>query len=550
MKTNILIILSICEILFSCNQQKKSNQNSDIINTDYDKAYEFNTLNITDSAYIYYGKALDVFKKNKDNFGQAKCLLAMGKILTEKGNYFKSQDFSLKANHLFDKDDPVQYYHISDNFNNLGMISNNINKYSESKNYYKSALKYSENEADKITIIKNIANIYKEEKKYLQAINIYDSILPIAQKHNEKVYARLLSNLSNVKWLNDPNYNPEPLQLQALKIQENIDDKMGQNASYAHLANYFQKKDSQKALLYANMMYKVAKDVKSVDDKLEALQKITFFDNKNFHENFNQYISLRDSVQTARNIDNDKFATIVYGVEETKAQNAENETQIQKQYFLLAFLALLIIIISVWFRKRQIRLKQEKELEVKNTELRYSKKVHDVVANGIYQVMTKIENQESFNKDEALDELEFVYEKSRDISYEKVDEEKEFSKEISTLIASYNNTTVKTFTAGNNPAIWETISPTVKEEVFQMIRELMVNMKKHSQASHVALKFEKTNNTLEVQYKDNGVGISGELIYKNGLRNTVFRIEEIGGIITFDTKIEKGLKINFSFPVS
>lgn len=179
-----------------------------------------------------------------------------------------------------------------------------------------------------------------------------------------------------------------------------------------------------------------------------------------------------------------------------------------------------------------------------------SKKVHDVVANGIYQVMTKLENQKDFDRDKALDELEFVYEKSRDISYDKIGEEKEFSKVISELIASFTNETVKTFTAGNSPEIWESVPPTVKEEVYQMVRELMVNMKKHSQASHVAVKFDKINNTVEIQYKDNGIGISGDLIYKNGLRNTASRIEAINGTITFDTKIEKGLKVNLSFPVS
>ena len=61
---------------------------------------------------------------------------------------------------------------------------------------------------------------------------------------------------------------------------------------------------------------------------------------------------------------------------------------------------------------------------------------------------------------------------------------------------------------------------------------------------------EKINSTVEIQYKDNGVGISGDLIYKNGLRNTASRIEAIGGTITFDTKIEKGLKVNLSFPAS
>ena len=196
------------------------------------------------------------------------------------------------------------------------------------------------------------------------------------------------------------------------------------------------------------------------------------------------------------------------------------------------------------------KLKQEKEIEVKNTQLKMSKKVHDVVANGIYQVMTKIENQENFDRDKALDELEFVYEKSRDISYDKIGEEKEFSKVISELIASFNSETVKTFTAGNSPAIWESVSPTVKEEVYQMVRELMVNMKKHSQASHVAVKFEKINNVVEIQYKDNGIGIPGDLVYKNGLRNAASRIEAINGTLTFETKIEKGLKVNLSFPVS
>lgn len=549
MKSAILIFLSIFGILISCTHKK---QKSELINPEYDKAYEFNLSNISDSAYIYYGKALEVFEKNEDNFGQAKCLVAMAKILTEKGNYFKSQDFSFKANLLFNKEDTAQYYHISDNFNNLGMISNNLKKYHEAKDYYNYALKYSEDEISKITIIKNLATIYKEEKKYFQAIKAYDSILPIAKRTNEKVYARLLSNLSNVTWLYDSSYDPEPIQLIALKIQQNIDDKMGQNASYAHLANYFKTKDTQKALLYAHTMYKVAKEVKSVDDEIEALQKITSLDSKNYLTNFNQYTSLRDSVQTARNIDNDKFATIVYGVEEAKTQNAKNKTQIQRQYFLLGILILLIIITTIEYRKRKKKLQQEKELEIKNTQLKMSKKVHDVVANGIYQVMTKIENQENFDKEEALDELEFVYEKSRDISYEKSEpkETVEFAEKIFNLINSFRNERVNPYVNGNSLNIWNGVSDSVQNEIYQVIRELLVNMKKHSQASLVAFKFERTDDMIHIQYTDNGIGIQDEISYNNGLRNTVSRMESIHGEIIFDTQTEKGLKIYISFPAS
>ena len=167
--------------------------------------------------------------------------------------------------------------------------------------------------------------------------------------------------------------------------------------------------------------------------------------------------------------------------------------------------------------------------------------------------MTKIENQEHFDKIKALDELEFVYEKSRDISYEKSDnsiEEKDISEKISELIGSFKNESVNTYIAGNEKMLWENVSKTTQDEVYQIIRELLVNMRKHSGATTVSFRFERTENNISINYSDNGVGIPGDVLYKNGLSSTVSRIENISGAIIFDTKTEKGLKINISFPVS
>lgn len=542
----LLLFSSLIFIFFGCSKKSLSEES----NPFYDKAFDFFYSIHQDSAYIYFDKAKDEFSKSNNKFKQGKCLVFMAIISSNKGDYQASQDLSIEAIKHFNENDINQFEDIHSNYNNLGIASNNLKEYENAIRFYNNALKFTDKADSKLATLNNVASVYKDKKDYKNAIFIYNQILNNDQKPNDSIYSTVLTSLAISKWLANKNYNPEPELLKSLKIKERQNNLLGENASYYYLSDYYSDKNPDKALQYAKKMFTVSNKLNSADDQLQALYKLVELDTKNYKMFFKRYSFLQDSLQTDRNNSKNKFAIIRFDVERYKKQNAEKENDLLVQYILAGVLFSIIIIVLIIYRKRQSRLKQEKELEVKNTQLRLSKKVHDVVANGIYQVMTKIENQEHFDRDTALDELEFVYEKSRDISYDKADEEQEFSKKVSELIASFNNDTVKTFTAGNNPALWENISPPVKDEVFQIIRELMVNMKKHSQASHVALRFEKTETSIEIQYKDNGIGIPGDLIYKNGLRNAESRMAAIGGAIIFDTEIEKGLKVNLSIPAS
>ncbi|KPH12198.1 hypothetical protein AMQ68_21395 [Chryseobacterium sp. ERMR1:04] len=534
-------------LTYCSDKQKNSNEP----NPYYDRAFEFLEKKNEDSAYVYFDKAKDIFEEHKNRVMEGKCLINIAIISTNKGDYYSGQLISTQAIKYFNENDKDQFSYIYSNYNNLGISSDNLKDYKNAIRFHNLALKFANDEPNKIIALNNLGNVYKENKEYRQAIKIYKTILTNS-KSNNKTYPTALTNLAVSKWLANPNYNPEPDLLKALKIREIENDLWGQNSSHSHLADYFTNKNSEKALFHASKMYEVSKKIKSPDDQLEALKKIIELDSKSYKISFQRYSKLEDSLQTVRNNSKNQFALIRFDSEKLKTENAEKEVGLIQRNIGLAALSLLLIGGFFLYKRRKKRLQQENELKIKNNQLKLSKKVHDVVANGIYQVMAKIENQENIDKNEMLDELEFVYEKSRDISYEKIDskeEEEDFSKKISELIASFKNESINTYVAGNDKTIWKDLKISTQEEVYQIVRELLVNMKKHSQADRVVFKFERINNFITISYTDNGIGISGELIYKNGLTSTVSRIENVHGEIIFDTEIEKGLKITISFPI-
>jgi signal transduction histidine kinase len=76
----------------------------------------------------------------------------------------------------------------------------------------------------------------------------------------------------------------------------------------------------------------------------------------------------------------------------------------------------------------------------------------------------------------------------------------------------------------------------------------MINMKKHSYANNVVIRFEQPGNQISIQYTDDGVGFPRGQSFGNGLTNTGTRIQNINGKITFDPNTT-GTKIQISFPI-
>ncbi|WP_079243585.1 hypothetical protein [Chryseobacterium indologenes] len=524
-----------------------------------DKLYDEGTsLLLKDNieAYKKLQEALNYYYKTRDSSNISKSLICQAIAQKYTGDIFGAEATLVDALTFMKEGDESLY----SAYSTLGDIKYAQKEYASAEEWYAKGLsEKNTSEKDKFDMLNNKGAAEYRQKKYSEALKTLRSIDP-KNVNDINLKNRIKENIVYTQWLQDKNYPAQSEFEELLKLKLKNNDNWGANSSYSHLAEINQDSNPNISLYYAHQMLNTAEKIKSPDDRLEAIEKISLVDNpSNAIKNFKQYKHLSDSIQSYKNDNRNRFAYIKYDGEKKeienqrlKAEKVEKEFQLLWQYFLSGLLVALIIIIIILYKKRQKKLQQEKEIEVKNTQLKMSKKVHDVVANGIYQVMTKIENQEHFDRDKALDELEFVYEKSRDISYEKPDAKDivEFDEKISGLIGSFKNEDVNTFLAGNEKNIWNGVNDSAKDNVYQVIRELLVNMKKHSHASLVAFKFERNSNLIKIQYTDNGIGIPGDLSYKNGLRNTVSRIENIDGEITFDNTTEKGLKIYISFPAS
>ncbi len=475
LKKNILLLFIV---LLSCS--KKNPVSTNTTNVLYDKAFEYRDKQQLDSSFLYFYKAKDLFIKRKDSFGAGKCIVNMAIILTDKSDYYGGQETSLEAIKYFNENSEEDKYYLGTNYNNLAIATSKLKEYSKAIEFYKKAQKFITDSIDENISKNNLASSYKKEKKYISAIEILQTIIKNSPKR-DKEYARVLTNLGSTKWLRNPNYNPVPEFQEALKIRLKEKDNWGLNSSYAHLADYYTNYRPDSALTYARKMYNVSKQIKSPDDQIEALQKLINLENsENSKKYFKIYQNLNDSLQTARNKAKNQFALIRYETEKAKAdfmnaqaESSEKQNHIILQYFGIGFLALLFAYVYSWLKKRKI-------IAVKNTELKYSKKVHDKVANKIYQVMSQVENTNEIDKNALLFSLENAYEISRDISYDNdVNENQNFVEQLSHMLNSYSSDSVKTIFTGNSENLWEGVNFQSKTEVYLILQELMTNMKKH-----------------------------------------------------------------------
>lgn len=560
MKNLSFVLLSCILWLASCTTPDIKDVK--INNVLYDRAIEFRNANQYDSAFSYFSKAKDFYLQGNDSLGVGKSYANMAYILLNNNDYLGTQELSLTANTYLDSTKIDHHKSLHFNFYNLGIASEHLANYDGAISFYIKAQKYVK-DSQNLYILKNgIANAYRRKNDYNKSLSIYNYILK--QNIDTIEYARVLSNLAYTKWLQNSTYLATPELLNALKIRKGKNDIVGLNASYSHLSDYYAKINPDSSVYFASKMYQIAIGTQNPYSQIQALQKLIrsspAIQAKVY---FLRYQDLVDSVQIANNASKYQFAVIRFEAEKSKAENlvlqkenAAKKYQIVKREIILIFVIFVLVagaaIAKIWYKKRQQKTALDTKNAIRESQLKTSKKVHDVVANGLYRVMTEIDNQDQIDKEAIVDRLDDMYQKSRDISYDDEDylpKKQNFNDTINALLNSFatKNTTITI--RGNTPDFWLKINGDNTYEIEHILQELMVNMKKHSKASQVEISFKRVENIIFISYLDNGIGMQEQPKYHNGLTNTGNRIKHMNGEITFDTQLEKGLRVSISFPV-
>ncbi|WP_371199628.1 ATP-binding protein [Flavobacterium sp. ASV13] len=504
-----------------------------------------------------------MYEKVKDSTNIVFILAQVAQIQQVNGDYYGSRETLTEALPYIKKKDIY-----TATINTLyGIAEKELSNFDDAIYYYNQGLKDCPDPSCKENTLNNIAVVYTHQKKYNQAIKILDSISNIkaSADQSENFKARYIDNWGYALYKNGQTDKGLKLIKYSLELRKNVPYDYGSIESNLHLAELYTENDPLQSKDYALKAYKTATKLHSIDERLEALSYLMI--NKSLTNNTEyakQFSFLNDSIIKVRNNFKNKFAKIKYDSQKEKDENqklrlekAENQLFLEraqfKQYLFIVifcFLSILIFYLRKYYRKIN---RIEKIKTAYDTETRIAKDIHDELANDVFDTITFTQTQSltaENNTGILLQKLNHIYTRVRGISRENndIDTGTNYSRNLKEMLSTYGDKNINVSINGIEKINWDLIEELKKITIHRVLQELMVNMKKHSEASVVVLKFETDSTKISINYSDNGKGGEKSKIIKNGLQNMENRILSVKGAITFETEPQKGFKVKITMP--
>ena len=572
------------------NLSKRRRDSSKIAESCWDLGNFFTKRGVADSAFFYYNKAFNLYKRVGNEYYAGKMLLNLAIIKKDIRDYTGSEISTVKAMNIFKNLGKEKQLYLS--YNNLGVLYNELEEYERALYYHSKAWEYQEvlleDNFFKETTINNRGVVYQNMGNFKEAQSLFEYALSNNDLYNEnkRLYAMVMDNLAFAKLSQGDTVGLYSLFKNALEIRNTIDHQSGQVTSHFHLAEYYSKMgEVNKAIEELLIAQKIAKETNDSRDLLKILMLLSKLDSENSAKYLRYYINLNNKLQKKERAIRNKFARIEFETEEFIAQNRYlNE---QRGWIIGGAVTVIIIalmILTIWRQKIQNRrLQLEREQQKSNEEIynllldqqnkleegrnqekeRISRDLHDGILGKLFGTRLMLENcwtsSDISSKERVknyLNDLRLIEKEVRNISHELSSEYLSEKGSYVDVLKNYLSEqekigNFKIFLKIDDQITWDKINSKTKINLFRILQEAVNNVIKYAEANELLVSMVRLRKeAIRVIIKDNGMGFEKKEKVKGiGLKNMKSRIKDLNGRIRIETGSE-GTTIDLEVPVN
>ncbi len=549
------------------------------------KALENKLRYENDSAFYYYYKSKDISKAIGDSLAVGRRLLSIAVLQRKAKDYLGSEISSIESLQYLE---PLKSYNFLESlYNNLGLVSKELNQDDDAIKYYQLAHLVSNLIKDKrrqelgyLRVNNNLGLLYQKRKEHETAIKYFLEGLRLdnIKKKYPLEYALLLENLTFSQYQSDNKTSVLSNYKEVISLRKRENDLYYLAITNTLLSRYYSdKKQLTKAKHYANEAIKYAKQTHNNKRWLEALQLLSKLTKGTQSKTYLQeYITLNDSlIQKERELKN-QFAKIRYETDKKakensflKEENSKKEVEIYKerQLKLIAFfIGVASIIISILFfmlKRKKLLYKttlQKTEATYKERD-RIAQELHDGILGklfgtrfGLGFVKVKGEKEEVDKYHKLLNQLQEIEREIRDVShklsYTTNSTSENYSEMITKIVREKSTIGNFSYDINTSEVSWSNFNEEVKFNVYRIIQEALHNIIKHSKAKNIIVSIYHKSDNLILEIKDDGVGFNIKKLSDGvGLTNIKSRVHKLKGTFNIDSKIGIGSNLKVEIPI-
>jgi len=565
------------------------------------------------SKALSYGlDALNIFGQLKQLSLEALVSNNVGLIYQNMGSYEQANRYLLKG--LSIREQLKEEKNIAHSYTNLGILYLVMKNYENAKEYFLKSENYFikiHDDYELSKIYNNLGVVYFETGNNTLSQEYYDKAMKLKIKLGLKdTNSEIYNNLGALYYKKGDDQQAIQKFKKSIDIQKKYISKNGFKEANINLGHiYFRNQEYDKAIKFYKNTLQTSKTSQNKSEKLKALDGLYLaysvkqdYDSAIYYSQ--QYNFLRDSLETdyKKAVDyREKFARIqkenellqrdkkisIVNIKNLELKNQNNNILI---YTLSTIFSLFVLLFFLWTKwkverqKKEIALKdkelEEKKLEqlIKNQEIksynemlntqdqerkRISQDLHDRIGSilSVAKVYYK-SGEEQLLQNKNFDLVSF--QKANELIDEACQEVRRLSYEMSSgvltkfgLLSAVEDLVITIeqtkkikieFIAGD---LENRLENNIEIQIYRIIQELMNNILKYADSSHVTIQILKLKNKVNIQVEDNGIGFNtNEQSNGMGLQNIRSRVSSLGGEIDIDSVIGRGTYVNIEIPIN